>query len=92
MAAPRGAGYTLDGYGRAARLSYMLWDSTPDAALLEAARSGLLDTEAGVKAQAARLMASPRLETGMRAFFSDFLQLDTLLPVRRHCAPRSTSP
>ena len=23
-------------------------------------------------------MASPRLETGMRAFFSDFLQLDTL--------------
>ncbi len=78
MAVPRGPGYSLDGYGRAARLSYMLWDSTPDAALLDAARSGLLDTEAGVKAQAARLMASPRLETGMRAFFSDFLQLDTL--------------
>ena len=78
MAVPRGPGYTLDGYGRAARLSYMLWDSTPDAALLDAARSGLLDTEAGVKAQTARLMASPRLETGMRSFFSDFLQLDTL--------------
>ena len=69
---------TLDGYSRAARLSYMLWDTTPDAALLEAARSGALDTDAGVKLQAARLMASPRLETGMRAFFSDFLQLDTL--------------
>src|SRR4051812_41809600 len=55
MAAPKGADYTLDGYGRAARLSYMLWDSTPDAALLEAARTGLLDTDIGVKIQAARL-------------------------------------
>jgi Protein of unknown function (DUF1592)/Protein of unknown function (DUF1588)/Protein of unknown function (DUF1585)/Protein of unknown function (DUF1587)/Protein of unknown function (DUF1595) len=71
-------GYTLDGYSRAARLSYMLWDTTPDAELLNAARTGVLDTEAGVKPQAARLMASPRLETGMRAFFSDFLELDTL--------------
>ena len=71
-------GYTLDGYSRAARLSYMLWDTTPDAELLKTARSGVLDTDAGVTAQTARLMASPRLETGMRAFFSDFLELDTL--------------
>jgi len=76
MGGPRD--HTLDGYSRAARLSYMLWDSTPDMALLDAARSGALDSEAGVKAQAARLMASPRLETGMRAFFSDFLEMDTL--------------
>jgi hypothetical protein len=78
MAVPKGSDYTLDGYGRAARLSYMLWDTTPDSELLEAARSGALDTDAGVKAQAARLMASARLETGMRTFFSDFLELDTL--------------
>ena len=78
IAVPKAKGYTLDGYSRAARLSYMLWDTTPDRELLNAARSGVLDTEAGVKAQAARLMASPRLETGMRAFFSDFLELDTL--------------
>jgi hypothetical protein len=78
MAVPKGNDYTLDGYGRAARLSYMLWDTTPDSELLEAARSGALDTDAGVKAQAARLMASSRLETGMRTFFSDFLELDTL--------------
>src|SRR5215216_5062134 len=31
-----------------------------------------------LKAQASRLMASPRLETGMRTFFSDYLELDTL--------------
>jgi hypothetical protein len=78
MAAPKGKEYSLDGYSRAARLSYMLWDSTPDTELLNAARSGALDSEAGVQTQAARLMASPRLETGMRAFFSDFLELDTL--------------
>jgi len=80
MAASQGKdkGYSLDGYSRAARLSYMLWDTTPDTALLDAARSGALDSDAGVQTQAARLMASPRLETGMRAFFSDFLQLDTL--------------
>ncbi len=78
VAVPAGKAYTLDGYSRAARLSYMLWDTTPDAGLLNAARTGALDTDAGVKAEVARLMASPRLETGMRSFFSDFLQLDTL--------------
>lgn len=78
MAVPKGSDYTLDGYSRAARLSYMLWDTTPDSELLEAARSGALDTDAGVKTEAARLMASARLETGMRSFFSDYLELDTL--------------
>lgn len=78
MAVPRGDDYTLDGYSRAARLSYMLWDTTPDSELLDAARSGALDSDAGVKTQVARLMASPRLESGMRTFFSDYLELDTL--------------
>ena len=78
MAVPRAKDYTLDGYSRAARLSYMLWDTTPDTELLEAARSGALDSDQGIKSQVARLMASPRLETGMRTFFSDFLELDTL--------------
>jgi Protein of unknown function (DUF1592)/Protein of unknown function (DUF1588)/Protein of unknown function (DUF1585)/Protein of unknown function (DUF1587)/Protein of unknown function (DUF1595) len=78
IAVPKAKGYTLDGYSRAARLSYMLWDTTPDRVLLNAARSGVLDTDAGVKAEVTRLMASPRLETGMRAFFSDFLELDTI--------------
>ena len=78
IAVPRGKDFTLDGYSRAARLSYLLWDTTPDAALLEAARSGALDSDAGVQREAARLMASPRLEAGMRSFFSDYLQLDTL--------------
>ena len=78
MAVAKGQDYTLDGYSRAARLSYLLWDTTPDMELLSAARSGALDSDAGVKTQVSRLMASPRLETGMRSFFADFLELDTL--------------
>ena len=78
FAVPRGKDYTLDGYSRAARLSYMLWDTTPDTDLLKAAGSGALDNDDGVKIQVARLMASPRLESGMRTFFSDYLELDTL--------------
>lgn len=69
--------WTLDPASRASRLSYLLWDTTPDAELLRAAESGELATPAGVGRQVDRLMASPRLEVGMRAFFSDMFQLDT---------------
>ena len=70
-------GWTLDGYSRAARLSFLFWDTTPDAALLDAARTGALNDPAGVAHHVDRLMGSPRLLTGMRAFYSDFLQLDS---------------
>lgn len=66
----------LDSYTRASRLSYLLWNTTPDAELLAAAETGALTTPAGLKKQVDRLMASPRLEDGVRAFFSDMLQLD----------------
>lgn len=72
-----GKDYTLDPYSRAARLSYLMWDTTPDAELLKAAETGELNAPAGLEKQVDRLMASPRLDTGMRAFFSDMLELDT---------------
>jgi len=68
--------WSLDPYSRATRLSYLMWDSTPDAELLQAAEKGELNTDAGLQKQIDRLMASPRLDTGMRAFFNDMLQLD----------------
>lgn len=67
----------LDGYSRATRLSFLMWNTTPDAELLRAAASGELNTSAGLAKQVDRLMASPRLDAGMRAFFDDMLQLDT---------------
>jgi len=72
-----GKDYTLDPYSRATRLSYLMWDTTPDAELLKSAESGEIGTTAGLEKQVDRLMASPRLEIGMRAFFNDMLELDT---------------
>ncbi|HET9445779.1 MAG TPA: DUF1592 domain-containing protein, partial [Steroidobacteraceae bacterium] len=68
--------YRLDAYTKAARLSFLLWDTTPDAELLAAARSGAIHTDAGLRQQLARLTTSPRYEEGVRAFFADMLQLD----------------
>jgi len=72
-----GKDYALDAYSRATRLSFMMWDSTPSAALLQLAGTGELNTPAGVAKQVDMLIASPKLDTGMRAFFSDMLELDT---------------
>jgi len=68
--------YRLDAYTKAARLSFLLWDSAPDAELLAAARSGAIHTQAGLKQQLKRMISSPRFEDGARAFFTDMLQLD----------------
>jgi len=70
-----GQAEALDAYSRASRLSYMLWDTTPDEALLAAAEDGSLLTEAGLSAQVERMIASPRLRDGLVAFFDDMLQL-----------------
>jgi len=68
---------TLEPYSRATRLSYLMWDTAPDTELLRAAETGELNTEAGLDKQVDRMLASPRLEAGMRAFFTDMLELDT---------------
>ena len=68
--------HRLNGYSKATRLSFLLTDSTPDAELLRAAAAGELDTEAGLARQAERLIASPKLERAVRAFFKDMLSLD----------------
>ncbi|HWU55114.1 MAG TPA: DUF1592 domain-containing protein [Rhizomicrobium sp.] len=72
-----GKAFTLESYSRAARLSYLMWDTTPDSELLRAAETGELNTAAGLDKQVDRMLASPRLEAGMRAFFADMLELDT---------------
>jgi hypothetical protein len=66
----------LDGYTRAARLSYLLWGSTPDAALLDAAKSGSLDQPAGMRAQAERMLADPRARSAVATFHLDWLGVD----------------
>jgi hypothetical protein len=76
-------GRTIDAWSRASKLSYFLWNSTPDEQLLQAAANGSLMTQAGLSAQVDRLMASPRFETGVRSFFDDFLQLEGMMSLSK---------
>ena len=66
----------LGGFERATRLSYFIADSTPDDELLAAAQRGDLDTAEGVRAQASRLVASPRAKGIFKKFFTGVLELD----------------
>jgi hypothetical protein len=63
----------LDNYSRAARLSFLLWNTTPNEALLQAAQQGRLTDQAELVAIADRMAKSPRLEDGVSAFFADML-------------------
>lgn len=74
----RSGRYRLDAYSKASQLSFLLWNAAPDPQLLAAARSGALGTQKGLAKEVDRLLASPRLEAGVRAFFSDMLGLDGL--------------
>jgi hypothetical protein len=56
---PSGANYALSGYEVASRLSYLLWASMPDDALLAAADAGSLDTPAGILTEAKRMLNDP---------------------------------
>ena len=67
---------TLSAPSLASRLSFFLWNAGPDAALLEAIGSGVLETPEGYAAQVDRMIASPRFEAGVRALFSDIFQFD----------------
>lgn len=66
----------LDEFSVASQLSFFLWNSAPDAMLLTAAENGELHTRRGLERQVERMMASPRLEEGVRAFFVDQLRFD----------------
>lgn len=66
----------LDGYDVASRLSFGLWDSLPDAPLLEAAASGGLATREQVAAQAERMLADPRTRVKVRELLHRWLKVD----------------
>lgn len=68
--------HRLTGYEIASRLSYMLWGTMPDQELFDAAASGALDDNAGVRTQAERLLASPNAKDQVATFFSYWLDLN----------------
>ena len=71
----------LDAYSLAQRLSFFLWNAAPDDALLKAADTDEIQTFKGRQRIVDMMLASPRLEEGVRAFFDDMLgfeDFDTL--------------
>lgn len=67
------------GYEMASRLSFLIWNSLPDNALLDDAEQGLLDTPTGVQAAAQRLLTSAKGRQAVGAFAEDYLRLDRIL-------------
>ena len=68
----------LTSYEMASRLSYFLWNSTPDAALLDAAERGELPDPAAGEREAARRLEDGRARAGLRNFVTEYLRLDKL--------------
>lgn len=59
----------LDSWAMASRLSYFLWESTPDETLLAAAAAGELLSAEQVATQAERMLADPRAKRAVSSFF-----------------------
>lgn len=78
-----GAAHPLNAYELASRLSYFLWSSMPDAALLAQAESGTLTEPSALGEQVTRLLADPRARSLVDNFAGQWLHLraiDTLAP------------
>jgi hypothetical protein len=62
----------LSQFELATRLSYLIWSSGPDDALLDAAATGALSTPAAVAAKAREMLASPKARGAVAHFFNQW--------------------
>jgi hypothetical protein len=62
----------------ASRMSFLLWASSPDDTLLDAAESGKLDAVDGVKAEARRMLDDPRAADAVISFHEQWLGISHL--------------
>jgi len=79
LAALTGGVIAVDPYAMASRLSFFLWESTPDETLLDAAASGALETVDQIRAQAERMLADDRARRALWSFHRQWLGLDLIL-------------
>ena len=73
-----GASHLVDDYEFASRLSYFLWSSMPDDALLDAAKKGQLRSPGALEEQVARMLKDPRSKALTENFAGQWLQLRNL--------------
>lgn len=79
----RGPGNELESYERASRLSYLLWDTMPNADLLTAAAVGQLSTPDQMESWARRMLDDPRAKQAMDEFLSQWLRFDRVIGATR---------
>ncbi len=72
---PDGEFFALDGYEVANRLSYLLWNSMPDEALVAAAAAGELAAAEGIFAQAQRMLSDPKARDMVRDFHEHYMHM-----------------
>ena len=65
-----------DPYDVASRLSFALWDSSPDEELLAAAKDGNLRSPQQIAAQAQRMLKGPRARGKVNDFFRHWLEME----------------
>jgi len=78
VGAAAGAPYRLSDVEVASRLSFFLWGSIPDDALLDAAEQGTLTEPAVLEAQVRRMLADPRARSLVDDFAIQWLHLRNL--------------
>jgi hypothetical protein len=86
-----GADYlALTPYELASRLSYLLWGSTPDDALLSAADGGALASRDDVLTQAKRMLADPRAAKMLGRFTDEWLRLEEIAKLEKEAQVYTT--
>jgi hypothetical protein len=82
----------LDSWEMASRLSYFLWGSMPDVALLQAAQEGKLASAADVSAAAQRLLSDPKSRASVVSFHAQALRFARFQKVAPDAGKYPTAP
>jgi len=77
-----GAVFALNGYELASRLSFFLWSSIPDAALLQVAERGTLARPEVLAAQVRRMLSDPKARALTANFAGQWLYLRNLTGIQ----------
>ncbi|MEM9195257.1 MAG: DUF1592 domain-containing protein [Myxococcota bacterium] len=73
---PDGDRQRLTGTDLASKLSFFLWNSIPDATLLDAVDAGQLDSEEGLANEVDRMLATPQAEDTIAHFHREWIHME----------------
>jgi hypothetical protein len=68
----------VTGYSMASRLSYLIWASMPDDELFTKAAAGQLTSADQIDAEATRMLADPKAQSGLRNFYEQWLKVNAM--------------